>query len=95
MKLSCVVVAYNMSRELPRTAYTLTRGQKGIDPADYEVVIVDNGSREPVEAGRFVDLGVDVRVIGRVGGRVTAAVTLSLVLLLLISLGAIRFLNLH
>ncbi len=40
-------------------------------------------------------LGVDVRVIGRVGGRVTAAVTLSLVLLLLISLGAIRFLNLH
>ncbi len=63
MKLSCVVVAYDMGRELPRTVHTLTRGQRGIDPADYEIVVVDNGSREPVEAGWFDGGGVAIRVL--------------------------------
>ncbi len=63
MKLSCVVVAHEMRRELPRTAWTLTRGQRGIAPSDYEIVIVDNGSREPIDAGQFADLGVSVRVL--------------------------------
>jgi hypothetical protein len=48
--LSVVVVAYAMDRELPRTMRTLSAPyQRGIDPADYEIVVVDNGSPRPVE----------------------------------------------
>jgi glycosyltransferase involved in cell wall biosynthesis len=43
--LSVVVVAYDMQRELPRTLRSLAPGyQRDIDAADYEVVLVDNGS---------------------------------------------------
>ena len=45
-----MVVAYDMARELPRTLRTLAPGfQRGIDPGDLEVVVVDNGSPEPVD----------------------------------------------
>lgn len=48
-KLSVVVVAYDMARELPRTLQSLsTPYQRGIDATDYEIVVVDNGSPEPV-----------------------------------------------
>lgn len=46
-----VVVAYGMARELPRTLRSLSPGhQRGVDPERYEVVVVDNGSPEPVDA---------------------------------------------
>lgn len=49
--LSMVVVAYDMARELPRTLHSLGAGyQRGIAAADYEVIVVDNGSPEPVPA---------------------------------------------
>ena len=48
--LTVVVVAYGMSRELPRTLQSLAPTfQEGIDPGDYEVVVVDNGSPTPVD----------------------------------------------
>lgn len=38
-----------MARELPRTLRSLAPGyQRGIDAGDYEVIVVDNGSPEPV-----------------------------------------------
>lgn len=44
-KVSIVVVSYDMARELPRTLHTLSPAyQRDIDPDDYEVVVVDNGS---------------------------------------------------
>jgi glycosyltransferase involved in cell wall biosynthesis len=44
-KLSVVVIGYNMARELPRTIRSLSPSvQRGIDPKDYEVILVDNGS---------------------------------------------------
>jgi glycosyltransferase involved in cell wall biosynthesis len=47
-KLSVVVVGYNMARELPRTIRSLSPAmQRGIDAADYEVILVDNGSTVP------------------------------------------------
>lgn len=50
LALSVVVVTYNMDRELPRTLRSLAPGyQRGIDPSDYEVVLVDNGSDQPVD----------------------------------------------
>jgi hypothetical protein len=48
--LSVVVVAHDMGRELPRTLRTLSPDyQRGIDAADYEVVLVDNGSALPLD----------------------------------------------
>jgi glycosyltransferase involved in cell wall biosynthesis len=44
-KVSLVVVSYDMARELPRTLHTLSPAyQRDIDPDDYEVIVVDNGS---------------------------------------------------
>ncbi len=47
-RLSLVVVAYNMQRELPRTLYSLSPAyQIGVDAGAYEVIVVDNGSNPP------------------------------------------------
>src|SRR5689334_15313075 len=49
--LSVVVVAYDMARELPRTLRSLAPGyQQGIGADEYEVIVVDNGSPEPLDA---------------------------------------------
>ena len=49
LKLSVIVISYNMSRELPRTLRTLSAHmQQGIDARDYEIIVVDNGSLTPV-----------------------------------------------
>src|SRR4051794_34778475 len=48
--LSVVVVVHNMARELPRTLWSLSAArQQGVTAADYEVIVVDNGSDEPVD----------------------------------------------
>ena len=50
-RLSVVVVAYDMDREIRRTLHSLaTPYQRGIGPEDYEVIVVDNGSPEPIDA---------------------------------------------
>ena len=49
-KLSLVVIGYNMARELPRTIRSLSPAmQRDIDPADYEVILIDNGSTQPFD----------------------------------------------
>ena len=48
MDLSVVVVAYDMARELPRTLTTLSRDYQRNAP-EYEVIVVDNGSPDPVD----------------------------------------------
>jgi glycosyltransferase involved in cell wall biosynthesis len=46
---SVVVVAYDMARELPRTVRSLLPPyQTGIDTKAYELVVVDNGSPQPL-----------------------------------------------
>lgn len=48
-KLSVVVVFYNMRREAERTLYTLSAEyQRGVQPSQWEVIAVDNGSSEPL-----------------------------------------------
>jgi glycosyltransferase involved in cell wall biosynthesis len=48
--VSVVVVAHDMARELPRTLRSLAPDhQQGIDPGAYEVIVVDNGSPEPLD----------------------------------------------
>ena len=47
--LSIIVVAYKMQREAPRTVLSLLPpAQKFVDDLDYEIVVVDNGSPEPL-----------------------------------------------
>lgn len=44
-----MIVAHDMKRELPRTLASLSpRRQAEIEADDYEIVVVDNGSSEPV-----------------------------------------------
>ena len=48
--LSLVIAAFGMERELPRTLHSLSPSmQHGIEPGDYELVVVDNGSVPPLE----------------------------------------------
>lgn len=48
--LSIVAVVYNMRREAARTLATLSpAAQRNVEAADYEVIVVDNGSREPLD----------------------------------------------
>ncbi|MCA2011140.1 glycosyltransferase [Cereibacter sphaeroides] len=64
MKLSLVVCAYDMARELPRTIQTLSRAyQRGIDGLDYEIVVLDNGSPEPVDEAALRAITGNLRVV--------------------------------
>ena len=48
--ISFVVVAYDMKREIARTLRSLDSSyQDDICPRDYEVIVVDNGSPEPLD----------------------------------------------
>ena len=63
--LSVVVISHNMLRELPRTLESLSVAcQKGIDRDDYEVVLIDNGSRHPPDQADFAALDLNLTVLG-------------------------------
>lgn len=50
--LSVIVVFYDMKREAARTLHSLSRAyQQGIDGLDYEVIVVENGSRKDQKIG--------------------------------------------
>lgn len=50
MKLSVIVIGYSMQRELPRTLQALARSyQTAAADLDYEVIVVDNGSPQPLQ----------------------------------------------
>lgn len=49
-RVSLVVIAYNMARELPRTLQSLSPAcQRDVDADAYEVIVVDNGSTVPFD----------------------------------------------
>src|SRR4051812_35623024 len=53
-----------MARELPRTLQTLDPAyQRGIAAGDYEVIVVDNGSSEPVDPELVARFGGSLRLI--------------------------------
>ena len=48
--LSIVVICHNMRREAPRTLHSMSRAyQQGAQALDYEVLVVDNGSDQPLD----------------------------------------------
>ena len=62
-RLSIVVIAYNMPREIPRTILSLSPSmQVGVARGDYEVLIMDNGSTHQFDVTRCMATGVDLRV---------------------------------
>ena len=64
MKLSVILIAYNMRREITRALQSLSRGyQKGAEQLEYEVILVDNGSSEPVDQEAMHALDVPVRYV--------------------------------
>lgn len=64
MQLSIIVCTFDMDRELPRTIYSLSPTvQRDIDADDYEIIVVDNGSKIPVDQNALRQLAPNVRVI--------------------------------
>ncbi len=62
--LSVVVVAHEMERELPRTLQSLaTPFQRDIDPDDYEIVVVDNGSTRALSSVVPADAEASIRLL--------------------------------
>ena len=51
-RLSIVVATYRMQREVPRTILSLLPPrQRHVDDLDYEIIVIDNGSPEPLVLG--------------------------------------------
>lgn len=62
--LSLILCAYNMSREVPRTLYTLSRQyQQGVEDIDYEVIVIENGSSEALSEELVSSFGSEFRYI--------------------------------
>jgi glycosyltransferase involved in cell wall biosynthesis len=63
-KVSIIVICYNMNRELPRTLLSLSLPyQKDIERDDFEVILIDNGSKVPPTAADFAHLNFDLQVL--------------------------------
>ena len=61
--LSVVVISYEMKRELRRTLTTLAAPcQRGIARDEYDVLVMDNGSRQPPQREEFADLDLDLQI---------------------------------
>ncbi len=61
MKLSVIVIAYNMAREIPRTLQGLSRPyQQGAQELDYEIILIDNGSSVPLDESSWAHIDAPV-----------------------------------
>jgi glycosyltransferase involved in cell wall biosynthesis len=59
--LSVVVIGYRMERELPRTLRSLSPAmQRGIRADQYEIILIDNGSPEPMRLETYPTHGAQV-----------------------------------
>lgn len=60
--LSVIVVVYNMQRVAPRTILSLASPyQIGISQDDYEIIVVENGSTEPLDRDAIESIAPNVR----------------------------------
>lgn len=63
-QLSIIVVVFNMRREAPRTLFSLSPAyQRGVSAEDYEVIVVENGSTEPLMTENIIQLGSNFRYL--------------------------------
>ncbi len=62
VKISFVVITYNMQREAERTLKSLTKEyQEGVEGLNYEVIVIDNGSSKPLEKETIEAFGENFR----------------------------------
>src|SRR5262252_6652518 len=60
-ELSVVVIGYRMERELPRTLRSLSPAMpRGVKPDQYEIILIDNGSPEPMPLASLPTYGAQV-----------------------------------
>jgi len=62
-RVSLVVIAYEMARELPRTLLSLSPPYQDYAADDYEIIVIDNGSRTPSRQQDFAHLQANIRLI--------------------------------
>jgi glycosyltransferase involved in cell wall biosynthesis len=63
-EISVVVSAHELRREIPRTVRSLSPPyQRDVEPARVEIIVADNGSSQPVEAGWFDGVAAAVRIL--------------------------------
>jgi len=64
MKLTVILISYDMAREIPRSLRGLSRTyQHCAQELDYEVLLVDNGSPDPLDNATWSGIDVPVRLI--------------------------------
>tara|TARA_R110000823_G_scaffold47903_20_gene122045 strand:+ start:20297 stop:21223 length:927 start_codon:yes stop_codon:yes gene_type:complete len=62
MDLSVIVVVYDMAREIPRTLQSLSRSyQENCEELSYEVLVIDNGSPNPVDESVITSVGPEFK----------------------------------
>jgi Glycosyl transferase family 2 len=62
MKLSIVLIAYDMQREVPRALQSLAPSyQQGVSALPYEVILIDNGSPRPLQVDAAALPGLNLR----------------------------------
>jgi len=62
-RVSLVVIVYEMARELPRTLLSLSPPYQDYDAEDYEIIVIDNGSRTPPHQQDFIHLKANIRLL--------------------------------
>lgn len=64
LKLSVVVISFNMAREIPRTLLSLSpKMQSGMAADDYEIIVVDNGSTRPFDDEACKAISPNIKII--------------------------------
>ncbi len=64
MKLSVILISYDLAWEIPRTLRSLFRSyQQGAEDLRYEVLLVDNGLTVPLEEATWAGVDVPARLI--------------------------------
>ncbi len=77
-RLSVIVVAFNMARELPRTIRSLSPAmQLRMAPDDYEILVVDNGSSPPVDVRGLSAWGCNLSVMRTEQPRISPAAAIN------------------
>ncbi|MEO5718002.1 MAG: glycosyltransferase family A protein [Chthoniobacterales bacterium] len=62
--LSVIVIVHDMRREAPRTLFSLSPGyQHGVAADDYEVIVVENGSSDPLSADEVERIAPNFRYL--------------------------------
>lgn len=63
-KVSVIIISYNMAREVPRTVQSfLPPYQTGLNDGDIEIIVMDNGSPEPIPAHIHSEWPASVRYV--------------------------------